>query len=251
MYISAFIFQLFLKLKLILNHYIYQVQNPLIRAAMIEIDNSSIQDAIRRIQRQYSNISGPVLHKAISNALNRAATQSRTAANKEIRKTYNISASALNNQMKVRYSQTRTLTARVVASGSPLSLTNFGASQTKGQDTVKFDKKGNLSRVTRKTRKRNPVSGVSFEIKKGNKEILPTAFIQTANGGTTVFARGSYKGSGEGFEFAKERLPIAKMTTISIPLMFANNEVMTPTGRQAEDFFSARIEHEINWLLQR
>lgn len=218
---------------------------------MIEIETSSIQDAIKAIRKQYSNISGPTLNQAISRALNRAAQQSRTAANKEIRKTYNISASAINNDLKTRNSNARNLTAMILASGSPISLSNFGATQTKGQDTVKFDKKGNLSRVTRKTRKRNPVSGVSFEVKKGNKEILPTAFIQTANGGSTVFARGSYKGSGEGFEFAKSRLPIAKLSTISLPLMFANNEVINPTGKQAEASLNDRITHEITWLLQR
>lgn len=218
---------------------------------MIEIETRSIQTAIRDIQRQYSNISGPILNQAISRALNRAAQQSKTVSNKEIRQVYNISASALNSQLKVRYSQPRNLTARVVASGSPLSLNYFNAKQETVAGTAKFNRKGELSRTTRKTRKRNPVSGVSFEIKKGRTENLPTAFIQTANGGNTVFARGQYKSAGEGFEFAKDRLPIGKMSTISIPLMFANNEVMTPVERSAESFFRARIEHEVNWLLQR
>lgn len=218
---------------------------------MIEIENSNIQEAIRRVQREYSNVSGNNLHTAISRALNRTARQSRTYSNREIRKVYNISASAINNSIKNYSSNSRNLTARVVASGSPISLTNFGASQTKGTDTVKFDNKGNLSRITRKTRKRNPVSGVSFEIKRGNKETLPTAFIQTANGGTTVFARGMYRGSGEGFEFGKARLPIAKMTTTSIPLMFANNDVMNPTIQNAGTILNERMIHEINWLTQR
>lgn len=223
-------------------HYLY------VKTTMIEIDSRGIQNAIAEIRRNYTNISGDKLNTAISRALNRAAQQTRTVANKEIRKTYNISAAAINNSLKVRYSQSRRLTASVWASGSPLSLTNFNAKQETRSETIKFDRKGKLSRTTRKSRK-SPVSGVSFEIKKGNKENIPTAFIQSANGGTTVFARGAYGGTGEGFEFAKERLPIAKLSTVSVPLMFANNEVMMPSSRQAEEFFSARVAHEISWLL--
>lgn len=216
---------------------------------MVEIDNSSIQDAIKRIQRQYSNISGPVLQQAISRALNRTASQSRTEANRNIRQTYRIGATQVNQGLNIRNSSRTSLTAKIIASGRPISLTAFGAKQESATTTVKFDRKGNLSRVTRKTRKRNPASGVSFEIKKGNPERLPTAFIQTANGGTTVFARGTY-GSPE-FNFGKQRLPIAKLTTVSLPLMFANNEVITPTENKALDILNSRITHEINWLLQR
>lgn len=217
---------------------------------MIEIDNRSIQAAIAEIKRNYEHISDANLHKAISNALNRAATQSRTASGREIRKIYNISAANVNKQIKVRYSQPRTLTARVIASGSPLSLTLFGARQEKASETVKFDKKGNITRKSRTTRKA-PKSGVSFEVKRGNREILPTAFIQSANGGTVVFARGTYKGQAEGFEFKKERLPISKMTTTSIPLMFGGDDVMQPLGRQTLDFFNKRIEHEINFIISK
>lgn len=217
---------------------------------MIEIDTRSIQDAIKKIQENYSQMSEAHLHKAISNALNRSAQQARTAAGREIRNVYNISATQVNKELKVRYSQPRTLTARVVASGSPLSLTNFSPKQELATETVKFDRQGRVTRTTRKTRKA-PKSGVSFEVKKGNRETLPTAFIQTANGGTTIFARGVYKGEGDGFEFGKARLPIAKMTTTSIPLMFANDDVMIPAGRHAEDFFIKRVDHEINFIMSK
>lgn len=219
--------------------------------AMIEIDNRSVQESIRRVQREYANVSGLNLKQAISRALNRTASQSRTEANKNIRQTYRISASQINSSLVVRNSSRTNLTAKIIASGKPISLTSFGAKQESATTTVKFDRKGNLSRVTRKTRKRNPASGVSFEIKKGNVERLPTAFIQTANGGTTVFARGEYNSPGQGFSFGKARLPIAKMTTISLPLMFANNDVINPTQSKALDVFNQRITHEITWLMSR
>jgi len=229
---------------------------------MIEITNGSIQHAIKQVRENYNQISDAVLDKAISNALNRTAQQSKTAAGREIRKIYNVSASTVNKDMKVRYSQPRTLEARVISSGNPISLHNFGAKQeifssisgtevTRSFGYTSFDRKGNASsRITRK-KPRNPKSGVSFEVKKGNPQNLPTAFIQNANGGTTVFARGTYKAAGEGFSFAKERLPIAKMTSSSIPLMFADDEVMNPTVSNALELFSNRIDHEINYALSK
>lgn len=216
---------------------------------MIEIETSSIQQAIREIQRTYSNISGPTLNQAISRALNRAAQQSRTYSNQQIRQVYKISASQLNSAIITRNSSRTNLTAKIIASGRPISLTAFGAKQESATTTVKFDRKGNLSRVSRKTRKRNPVSGVSFEVKKGSPERVASAFIQTSNGGTTVFARGIYGTAG--FEFGKERLPITGLNSVSVPSMFANNDVIMPTERKAVEVLNGRITHEINWLLQR
>lgn len=217
---------------------------------MITIDSRSITKAVNKIREEYSHISGDKLNIAISRALNRAASSGRTEANKNIRNIYNISASRLNNELKTRNSNARNLTAMIIASGSPLSLTNFQAKQIGDRGTTSFDRKGIASsRLTRKTRNK-AIKGVSMTIKKGQTVNIPTAFIQTANGGITVFARGMYKGSSEGFEFAKERLPIAKLTSTSIPLMFGNNDVINPTGSRTEQILIDRITHEIDWLLK-
>lgn len=216
---------------------------------MIEINSKSIKQAVDKIKTEYSHISADKLDKAISNALNRAAQQTRTSANQEIRKNYNISASRLNNEISIKRSSSRTLEARVIASGPPLSLNQFQAKQIGSRGTTSFDRKGVASsRLNRKSRS-NAAKGVSAIIKRGQEINLPTAFIQVANGGITVFARGRYRGKGEGFEFGKERMPIGKITTTSIPLMFANKDVINPVGKYAEDFFSKRVEHEIKWLL--
>ncbi len=232
------------------NRYIYHVSTSTLNQ-VIEFNKRSIQEAVAKIKKEYGHISEENLNKAISNALNRSAQQSKTAAGREIRKKYNISTNKVNEAMKVRYSQPRTLEARVVASGSPLSLSDFQAKQVGERATTSFDRKGRASsRLNRKSRT-NAVKGVSAVIKKGETIVLPTAFIQVANGGITVFARGKYKSKGDGFEFAKARLPIGKLTTTSIPLMFANDEVIQPVGRNAEDFFSKRIDHEISYILSK
>ncbi len=216
---------------------------------MIEFEPKSIQQAIERIKRENANISGDIMKQAISRALNHTAQKAKTQANQNIRKTYNISAAKLNSELKVRYSQARTLEARVVASGQPLSWNNFEAKQIGDKSTTSFNRKGVASsRLNRKSRN-NAAKGVTAIIKKGEAVNLATAFIQVANGGITVFARGKYKSKGEGFEFGDERMPIGKITTTSIPLMFINDEVMKPTLTSAVNILGDRIQHEITWLL--
>lgn len=217
--------------------------------ALVEIERKSIQEIIRKMQDQYDNISQDKMNQAVSRALNRTASSGRTAANQEIRKIYNISASKLNSEFFVKRSSKSNLTAEIRASGAPLSLTNFQAKQETKKGTTSFSRKGVASsRLTRKARN-NAVKGVTMTIRKGQQVNIPTAFIQTSNGGLSVFARGLYAGGGEGFIFAKERLPMSKLTTASVPLMFANNDVLNPVGRKVDEVLSDRIEHEIRFIL--
>lgn len=230
----------------------------------MEIQSASIRTAINKISETYSNVSGDILRQATSRALNRSASSGRTEANKQIRKVYNIGASKINNELKVRYSQPRTLNAKIVASGSPISLSAFGASQelfaslnSEGKNDVRkgytsFGKRGNvISRIGRKANLKAK-KGVTAKIKKSGGNInLPTAFIQVSNGGVTVFARGRNKGSGEGFEFGKDRMPISKITSLSIPMMLANDSVVDSVNSRVLEVLNDRITHEINWLLTK
>ena len=120
---------------------------------MIQFEPRSITQAINRIRNTNDNISGDILNQAISRALNRTASQSRTKANSQIRQVYNISASRINNELKVRNSSRRDLTASITASGSPLSLNHFGAKQVGNTGTTSFNRKGVASsRLNRKSR---------------------------------------------------------------------------------------------------
>lgn len=218
---------------------------------MIEIDNSSIKKAIDKIKREYSNLSEENLNTAISRALNHTAGKGKTEANQNIRAKYNISTANVNKSITVRRSSRRQLTAKILSSGAPLSWNNFQAKQIGDKATTSFDRKGRASsRLNRKSRNK-AAKGVTATIKKGQTVNLPTAFIQVANGGITVFARAIPKGKSEGLEFTKERLPIAKITTTSVPMMFISNDVMNPTINKTNDVLEDRIEHEIKWLLSK
>lgn len=218
---------------------------------MIEINNTSIRTAINRIQSEYSHISGDLLKKATSRALNRAASSGRTESSKQIRQKYTIGAAKINNEIKTNNSNYRNLEASIRAKGSPLSLSNFGAKQEQARGTTSFNRSGRASSRLNRRARTNAVRGVTATIQKGKTINLPTAFIQVANGGITVFARGRNLGGGQGFEFAKPRLPIGKITTLSVPMMFANDSVMPSIQSKTVDVLNDRITREINYLLRR
>lgn len=216
----------------------------------MEINQASIRTAINQISQTYSNVSGDVLRQATSRALNRSASSGRTLSNSEIRRKYAISASVLQNVIRNTNSNSRNLEASIRASGAPLSWNYFGAKQEKASGTTSFNRRGvGSSRLNRRARN-NAKRGVTAKIlKSGGNVNLPTAFIQVANGGLTVFARGVNKGGGEGFEFGKARLPIGKITTLSVPMMFGNTDVIEPVSKRVVQVLNERISHEINWLL--
>jgi len=218
----------------------------------MEIQSASIRTAMNRISEKYSNISGDILRQATSRALNRSASSGRTLSNAEIRRKYAISASVLQNIIKNTNSTSRNLEASIRASGAPLSWNYFGAKQEQAQGTTSFNRRGVASsRLNRKSRS-NAKRGVTAKILKSGGEVnLQTAFIQVANGGITVFARGRNKGGGEGFEFSKPRLPIGNITTLSVPMMFANEDVLNVTTKKVIEVLDKRITVELNYLLSK
>ena len=217
----------------------------------MEIQSASIRAAINKISETYSNVSGDVLRQATSRALNRSASSGRTLSNAEIRRKYAISASVLQNIIKNTNSTSRNLEASIRASGAPLSWNYFGAKQEQAQGTTSFNRRGVASsRLNRKART-NAKRGVTATIMKGKSVNLPTAFIQVANGGITVFARGRNKGNSEGFEFSKPRLPIGKITTLSVPMMFINKDILEPVTKRTIEVLNKRITVELNYLLSK
>lgn len=218
---------------------------------MIQFSNKSVKQAIEKIQREYSYISGDLLNTAVSRALNRSTSTGRTLSNAQIRKKYALSASKINNEIRTTPSNKNSLEAKIIASGRPISLNYFGAKQELRSGTTSFNGRGVASsRLNRKARS-NALKGVTATITKGKTINLPTAFIQVANGGITVFARGKHKGTSEGFEFMKPRMPIGSLTSLSIPMMFANKDVLNPVERAVSDVLEKRISHEIGWLLSK
>ena len=101
---------------------------------MIEIRT---QSNINRIRLQFANLTGGMEEKATIRALNRAGDQSVTAASREIRRVYNISAGRARQQIKVRNrAQHGKLYFTIRIFSRRIPLIEFGARQTKRGVTV-------------------------------------------------------------------------------------------------------------------
>jgi len=156
---------------------------------------------------------------ALMRALNRTADGVKTDAGREIRKSYNVTAKALNGTDRragafdITRATTATLIARVTASGRPLQLIGFAPRQTK--------------------------AGVSVAVRKGSRKVLEHAFIaRMKSGHAGVFVRRSQK-----------RLPIDEKYTISVPGMLGAKQVQTALRPLAMERFDKAFEQNLRFVL--
>ena len=203
---------------------------------MIEV---RVDSNINRVKLNFANLVGGIEEKATVRALNRAGDQSMTAASREIRRVYNLRAAAARAQIKVRDRASHGhlyFTIRIFSKRIP--LIEFAARQTR--------------------------RGVTVAVKKGNRKLIPRAFIATTKSGHRgVFARieGKQradapfrfgKGSGRrGREWGKPDLPIGELTTLSVPAMFLERTVRSAVARVAMDSFARNFEQQLKFLTSK
>jgi len=204
---------------------------------MIEV---RIDSNINRIKLQFGNLVQGVEDKAMVRALNRAGDQSVTAASREIRRVYNISAGFARKQIKVRDRARKGklyFTIRIFSRRIPLS--EFKPRQTR--------------------------RGVSISVKKGSRKLIPRAFLARMKSGhlgvvvrafsSAGLGRGEHaffrfgKGSGKpGRAWGEADLPIAELTTLSVPRMFLERTVRSAVSKVAVDSFNKNFEQQLRFL---
>jgi hypothetical protein len=198
----------------------------------------SVEDAVKSIRREFRDLTDAEFNLGVARAINHTLAKVRTASSKEIRQVYNISAKDIRQALTIKRASSNQPYGFVIASGKPIPLKQFKPRQTK--------------------------DGVSVIIKKGNRQVIKSAFLATMGSGhQAAFARGQY-GSGS-FAFRRKRLrkaggyslkgnryqpntndlSITELTTISTPLAFANSVVLNNLAKKVEDEFPARMVHEL------
>jgi hypothetical protein len=207
--------------------------------------NVRMDSNIDRIKLKFDNLVGGIEEKATVRALNRAGDQAVTAASREIRRVYNLSAKFARSQIKVRDRARKGslfFTIRIFSKRIPL---------------VEFVKGSKAITVTRK----RPGKGVTVEIKKGQSKLIPHSFIaRMKSGHLGVVARivGKQradapfrfgKGSGKsGRRWGDPDIPIGELTTLSVPRMFLEKTVRSAVTRVAIDSFQRNFEQQIKFL---
>lgn len=219
---------------------------------MIRIQTSSVLPALKEIG---ADLSITQLNLAISRAINRSLEKSRTGARTEIKKVYNISQKDLDGINYTR-STPHTLTGKLQASRKPIPLDAFSPKQETTNSRISITRKGDQKIKKFKRNKSNPTAGISIEIKKGEEEIIPFAFM-IAGGAVRVFARGQYKnGTQHGFIIRHSRvsktgsdIPIKPLITISEFGSILNPRVLSALEKQIHAFYPARLYHELKYIV--
>ncbi|AIO24413.1 phage tail protein [Burkholderia cepacia] len=166
--------------------------------------------------------------KAVVRALNKTATQARTAAAVEVRAAgYNIKSSAIKNSFSIQRATRSNLVVVLKATGRPVALINYGARQGK--------------------------NGVSVQVKAG-RTVLRHAFIATMpNGHRGVFERTGkqHKKVVRNGKVRRSGLPIKELFGPSIPQSLANESVQKALMKKIREKFPQILRHELAFVASK
>ena len=199
--------------------------------------NVRMDSNVERVKLRFNNLVGGMEEKATVRALNRAGDQAVTAVSREIRKVYNLSAKFARSQVRARDRARKGklfFTIRIFSRRIPLA--EFAPRQTR--------------------------AGVSVMVKKGQRKLIRRAFIATMASGHQAIAVRAFSaksapdvrfrfgpGSGRpGREWGAPDLPIAELTTLSVPRMFLEKTVRSAVTRIAVDSFRRNFEQQLRFL---
>lgn len=194
----------------------------------------SIKTNFPEIQRKIDALSRDVRDKALASALNKTTEQARTQMVREITSEYAIKASDVRERLRIRRASFR--------QGSFSMSASLAADGRRSMNLLRFvEKFVTLAERRRRAKTEGAAQQLRFRIKRtGGLQVLPGAFIATANGGTAVFRR---KGKG--------RYPIEAVNTISVPSMFNQRRINGAVVRAIQERFPTIAEREIRFYLAK
>lgn len=157
-----------------------------------------------RIASAFAALSGRQIDKATSVAINKTLLKGRTAARTAVKRVYNIPQRNLQG-VNIRYSKPSFLQGNIHATSRPIPMDAFSpkfdiASGGRVLGTQSISKRGVLSTRIAKNKKQR--LGVSIEVKKGDRTVVPFAFMLPGMK-PRIFARGEYEKGNGSFGFIK------------------------------------------------
>ena len=188
--------------------------------AEVEIDAKQLQ----KVAVELSEIP-KVAPKAMAAALNRTISTVKTDMKREAVAAYEIKGADVTKTLRMRKASPSYLRAEVSSIGQPVALIHF-----------------KVKPKNPPTRRTNKQLQVKIKKSDGYKTIKrkPSAFVQNINGRNNVFAR-------EG----KNRLPISRLYSLSIPQMISNDGVLQKITDKANETLEKRVQHEIEYRLNK
>ncbi len=174
-----------------------------------------------------------VIDRAVSSAVNKIATKTRTAASRKIRETWNIKktggstpAALVRKALDIRRSRANQKEAIILGRGKRLPLSAFGAKQKWSTRRGKRHRKGVVLRV----RKTDP-----------QKLVTKSIFMNTVRSGADHVMR--RKG--------RARTPVDLLFGPSVPHMLGAKTTMEMVEKTVNDNLQKTMQHELEFYIAR
>jgi hypothetical protein len=171
---------------------------------MIKVNIRNANQASREIRRLSSQLSKSKVDKATAEAINKTLLLGRTEARKAVKAVYNIPQKNLKG-VDIKRATRSNLSGHIFASTKPIPMNAFSprfdfVSASGVTTALSVTRRGQSKAKVLKSKRRN--AGVSVEIKRGERTVVPYAFL-LPNSKPSVFARGEYKGSHGRYNFVR------------------------------------------------
>lgn len=201
--------------------------------AVIDID---IRSDLRQVAATFTGDIQARMRPAIVTALNRAAVSTRAEAVREIRATYNLRARTVRDQIRLKRATRAVLTALLTASGKRVPLIEFNP---------RPSAPGKAGRRS---------LGVSVLVRRDTgRKLVRHAFVQRMKSGHVgVFMR-VQPGDKNNPVYRSKRirhggsdLPIAELTSLSLPAAFVNKSIQSVLAKTARARFSVEFARALS-----
>lgn len=214
----------------------------------------SVKDAIKTVEKAKEQLGERKVNQAISRALNESILQGRTEARSAVKAIYNIPQRYMAG-INVYKATSLSLVAKLYASSLPIPMDAFSPRFQQRGKSFTITKKGE-QRSKQLKRARTGVTGVSIEVIKGKREVVPYAFM-IEGGKPRVFARGEYRsGTGYGFVRRNKRVnkkgsdtPVKPLLSVTVHTAVINKDALGKVEVRINNVFPASVVRNISFLM--
>lgn len=210
-----------------------------------------VQNELHKLKKENLNAG-----KAMRMAMNEAVRKGRTEVKKSITEFYNIKPGTVTDSNKkkglsLKLATDKNLRAEVDAGHVPINISSLSkVKDLKVESAREFAFATNVKTKKTKVVKLARIfkgGGIQVEVKKGEKKVLPSAFrVEKFN--NAVFARG--KKNKIGFAFAKPRMPIDSISTLSIATAAQNTNAQQKYWPVVEAYYKQRLEYHLKRMVK-
>lgn len=201
---------------------------------MIKVKLEGVEEALKQFDPK-------TVQRAARMAINDAARQTRTEAQRGIRDVWNLKADRVRKEVtNLSMASNAKLEATISAQGRPIGLPNFGAKWIRNVNGQARTTTKDRSTISKRMAKQ---TGVRVTIEKGTTTMLSKAFMAPGRRGTTygagallVFVR-----SGPG-----RNAPLINKATVTIATMFGQPRVMERATKRAQEVLARRFQYHID-----